>query len=253
MTQCLQVKRFGDYTLLRKILLDINSRAVLEETIPGQLIQTRKVAGIDLSYVSGNFVIDALNRAFGYAWSWKIDSYWIQPSEPKKNRDRNSGTETLVAQPPVAHVVGTLTVYLKDEHGDVIQISKSGAGSKSVLGGSSEQESIFKSASTDALKKAASLFGIGGQLYRDKNEQNYFNSTLGMIHWDQEIKDSLEDDMKWLDKCMDDSGFSSQDIDDIGMNWSAGKYRSLAHMPPYDFKKFINYLKEAKKAAKLED
>ena len=238
--------------MLKKISVSSNVRAVLEETIPKQLIQTRKVAGTDLSYVSGNFVIDALNRAFGYCWSWSIDRNWVQPSEPKKYKDRNTGQETVTPQVPVAHVIGTLTVYMKNDNGDIIEIKKSGAGSKSIIGGASEQESIFKSASTDALKKAASLLGIGAQLYRDNREQEYFEKSLG-TPWDSEVKEELKEQIEWLELCKKDNGFTNKEVDGFVSSWSASKYKTVSSLPPYQFVKFIDYLKEAQRTATVEE
>lgn len=235
--------------MLKKISVSSTIREVLEEEIPKQLIQTRRVANTDLSYVSGNFVIDILNRAFGYAWSWSIDHYWVQQSEDKKYKDRNTGQETVTPQPPVAHVIGTLTVFMKDDNGDIVQISKSGAGSKSIIGGSSEQESVFKSASTDALKKAASLLGVAAQLYRDNREQEYFEQTIAEMPWEPEEQESLQEQVTWLDNCKKENGFDDTYLDSIVASWSSGKYRSAGSLPPYKFNKFVNYLKEAQKAA----
>lgn len=235
--------------MLKKISLDSNIREVLEEEIPQQLIQTRRVANVDLSYVSGNFVIDVLNRAFGYAWSWSIDHHWVQPSEAKKFKDRNTGQETVTTQPPVAHVIGTLTVFMKDSKGDIMKISKSGTGSKSVIGGASEQESIFKSASTDALKKAASLLGIAAQLYRDNREQEYFERTLSDTPWEPEDVQSLQEQVSWLENCKKENGFDDDYIDQIVASWSSGKYKTIRNLPPYKFNRFVNYLKEAQRTA----
>lgn len=235
--------------MFKKISIDSNVRAVLEETIPKQLIQTRRVANVDLAYVSGNFVIDALNRAFNYCWSWSIDHYWIQPSQDKKYKDRNTGQETVTSQPPVAHVIGTLTVFLQNKNGETVKISKSGAGSKSVIGGSSEQESIFKSASTDAIKKAASLLGIGAQLYRDNREQEYFEQTLVSAPWDSETEEMLKSDINWLELCKKENNFSDDYVNSIVSGWSNGKFRTVSSLPPYKFTEFVRYLKEAQRAA----
>lgn len=235
--------------MLKKISIDGNIREVLEEEIPKQLIQTRRVANTDLSYVSGNFVIDILNRAFGYAWSWSIDHYWVQPSEAKKYKDRNTGQETVTPQPPVAHVIGTLTVFMKDSNGDIMKISKSGTGSKSIIGGSSEQESIFKSASTDALKKAASLLGVAAQLYRDNREQEYFDNTISEIPWEPEETELLKEQISWLEDCKKANNFDDDYLDQVVASWSSGKYKTLRSLPSYKFNRFVNYLKEAQKAA----
>jgi len=239
--------------MLKRIMLDSNIRAVIEEPIPRHLIQTRQISGTKLDYVSGNFVIDTLNRAFGYTWSWSIDKEWIQPSEPKKYKDKNTGQETVTPQVPVAHVIGTLTVFLRDENGNVVQVSKSGAGSKSIIGGSSEQESIFKSASTDALKKAASLLGIAAQLYREPREQEYFDTMLASSSWDEETKEIFKEDIDWLEKCKKDNGFDDDYMDTIVASWSSNRFRTVSSLPPYKFSSFVTYLQEAQRSAAAEE
>jgi hypothetical protein len=98
-----------------------------------------------------------LNKAFGYQWSFEVVSEQIVPSIPKLNKYAKSGQDPYEPQPPVVKILGRLTVPglgVKEQYG-----------SKVLIGGASEQESAFKSASTDALKKCASLFGIGLDLY----------------------------------------------------------------------------------------
>lgn len=222
--------------MLTRLTIDSGVRSVLEEKIPKKLIQTREGAGKQkLSYVSGNFVIDQLNRAFNYAWSWSVDECWIVPSIPKRWKDRTSGKETVTEQPPVAHVRGTLTAMLKDEKGVYIEVSKSATGSKTIIGGATEQESIFKSAGTDALKKAASLFGIGAQLYRDDKEQSYFESRIGESYWDDEMKSRYEDEWSYIKKLES----MELDVDEIVDTWSDGAFKSVRNLTPDALVEFV--------------
>ena len=233
--------------MLTKFKLDYDIREVLEETIPKSVIQQREGGGHKvLYYVSGNFVIDQLNRAFNYAWSWSIDKAWVQPSEPKTDRYKNN---ELVPQPPVAHVIGTLTVFLKDASGTIFPISKTGTGSKVILGGAADQDSIFKAAATDALKKAASLLGLGAQLYRDKNEQEYFKTSLGQDNWNTADFEALSEDLVWLENCMKENDFSDEFMNSYVREWSNNEYNSVQSLPPYSLKKFIASLKAAQQEA----
>ena len=230
--------------MLTQYDVDQKVKSVIEEKIPDKLIQERKGGGQTLSYISGNFVIDLLNRAFNYAWSWKIDEHWIQKSESKKFRDKNTGKETITEQPPIQHVVGTLTVYFKDAEGKIFPVSKSGAGSKVVLGGSSEQDSLVKAASTDALKKAASLLGRGAQLYRDKTEQKYFEEKISEALWTPELKEQMKDDFKYLADVMTEHEMTAKQMNAFVKSWSEEKYSSVNSLPPEEFKQFVAYVKE---------
>lgn len=148
------------------------AKEVLERRLDPRLIKERKQAGTTLSYIGGHTVIRLLNEAFEYKWSFEIVSEEIVPSQPKalmtgygasrKAVTNQDGTPKLEAQPPVVKVLGRLTVPgygIKEQYG-----------SKVVIGGATEQEASFKSASTDALKKCATLFGIGLELYEDDDE-----------------------------------------------------------------------------------
>jgi hypothetical protein len=144
-----------------------DAKKVIEAKLNPQWIKQRQQGGATLSYIGGHTVIRLLNKAFNYQWSFEVLSEEVKESLPKpafdgwgKNRKpvmNPDGTQKMEPQPPVAKVLGRLTVPglgYKDQWG-----------SKVLIGGATEQESAFKSASTDALKKCASLFGIGLELY----------------------------------------------------------------------------------------
>lgn len=148
---------------------------VITRKIDKSLIEERKQGGATLSYIGGSTVIDLLNEAFNYQWSFEIVREEVVESLPKlrtqynKNTKKSEpvldqqGNKVYDPQPPVAKVLGRLTVPglgIKEQYG-----------SKVIIGGATEQESSFKAASTDAMKKCATLFGIGNELYR-KAEQS---------------------------------------------------------------------------------
>ena len=186
---------------LENINISKDIKNVIVEQIPQSLIKTRKGGGgKELSYIAGSTVIDLLNKAFGYCWSWEVKQQWIEKSipyfntytkMPQKDQIVNPATGKKGAweeQGPVAHVLGTLTVHVTNKNGDIISISKDGYGSKSILGKQNDQESIYKAAGTDALKKAASLLGIGLELYRDEEQQAYFDEINYEDPWTEEMQ-----------------------------------------------------------------
>lgn len=146
------------------------AKKTLSKKLEKSWIKQRTQGRTTLSYIGGHTVIHLLNHAFNYQWSFEIVKEEIAQSEPKpiyvyENRQRvlktdNQGNPVKEPQPPVAKVLGRLTVPglgVKEQFG-----------SKILVGGASEQESAFKAASTDALKKCASLFGIGLELYGEE-------------------------------------------------------------------------------------
>lgn len=125
-------------------------RSVLTQQTPDDAILTRKgKGGKTFSYVPHAWVTETLNNAFGWAWSWEITEWRLVPE----------------AEPREVFVLGRLTVH--GRHGD---LAKTQFGSSDVKRNrSGEVLSIgddLKAASSDALKKCASLLGIALDLYK---------------------------------------------------------------------------------------
>lgn len=143
------------------------ARETLEAKLNPSWIKQRKQGTATLSYIGGQTVIRLLNKAFNYQWSFEIVKEEIVQSQPKpafdgwgkqrKPRLDENGNQVMEPQPPVAKVWGRLTIPgigVKEQFGSQV-----------LVGGATEQESAFKSAGTDALKKCATLVGVGLELY----------------------------------------------------------------------------------------
>jgi len=98
--------------------------------------------GKKLSYVATVDVIDRLNEAFDFQWNWEV--FNIQTTE----------SEVCIQGRMTARVAGKKVV-------------KEAFGGKIIRKNSTYSDNLM-SASSDGLKKAASLFGIGSHLYREK-------------------------------------------------------------------------------------
>lgn len=211
---------------LQPISISKATKDILVAPIPSYLIQEREGGGKKkLSYISGSTVTDMLNSTFGYTWSWIAKKEWIQESIPFFNSYAKAGPGVEMTshngkagawtdQGPVAHVLGVLTVYMKDENGLTMAIEKTGYGSKSILGKQNDQESVFKSAGTDALKKAASLFGIGLELYRNEDEQAYFNEINYDNPWTDEMTIKYAKQLESLTKVIETYNLSDEEVAD---------------------------------------
>ena len=123
------------------------NRALLEKPYePNQIKQRQGNFGHILDYVEGHVVTSRLNDAFDGNWSFEVVKYRIL-----KDTD-----EVLV--------LGKLTAE---------GVTKMAFGSKEIARHENTKAIIslgddLKAASTDALKKAASLFGVGLYLYSDQ-------------------------------------------------------------------------------------
>lgn len=231
--------------MLVTIDLQESIKTELQKKIPSYLIKQRAGGGNrNFNYISGVTCIDKLNTIFNYNWDWKIDNCFVQQSVPNYTKYHKNNNLPPEEQPPVAHVIGTLTVKLRDQDsGELITIQKSAAGSKVVLGKAEDQQHIFKAASTDALKKAASLIGIATDLYRDEDEQGYYDYVSYINNLSGKEREEYDESMRFLNDVMKNNGVSKEELDSFLYDTSNGKYSDIDVVDINALKKFIEQLK----------
>lgn len=138
-------------TLARAI--DEAQRAILTQATPPHIVKRRVGKGRKtFSYVEHAWVTEQLNLAFGWNWDWEIVEWRLFPSPA-------DATECMV--------LGRLTV--RTERGSIV---KQQFGSKDNLRSKEGYLAVtladaLKSASSDALKKCASLLGLALDLYSE--------------------------------------------------------------------------------------
>lgn len=115
----------------------------------------------NFAYVPHELVRQALIDATGNQFNWVIDQILFRDDNVLRRRaDQTTGE---IIQPTVMVVVGTLTIPGLG--------SRAGIGANAMDAGSGE-DAAYKSAESDALKRAAMAFGVGlKQLYIDKPKQ----------------------------------------------------------------------------------
>lgn len=197
-----------------------STRSVLMQKVPKNVIKQREIGGKNPDgskkmgdYVGGEWVIDVLNHAFGMNWDWDIKRAWIEESQPffrkdypnKKAPDEvaeiyNGERGMWVPQPPIANICGTLTIKYIDDNGIERSASKTDYGSKIVSGTTNEQQHIFKSANTDALKRAARLFGVALELYRNEDEEAYVDSLYYESPWNDDMLETYADQLAFIEE-----------------------------------------------------
>lgn len=235
---------------LKKIDIDKKIKAGLQTPMPAYIIK-EKPGQAKASYVSGQSVIDKLNATFGYAgWSWDIQQSWIEKSSAKIIKVKwENGKKVQLPEPiyeeqlPVAHVVGKLTVHFEKPDGTIHNVSKMAPGAQPIVGGQSEQENCFKSAHTDALKKAATMFGIALELYRDDNETYFYGELHYENPWTEEETEKHKDNLTFLSEFR-----KKYNLDDLGMNsyinaYSSGAMPTMDYILPDNIEGFVQYLK----------
>lgn len=232
------------------------AKQLITAPIPQSLIKERDGGrGMTLSYLSGSTVIDYLNAAFNYLWDMEIIKIWKEESVEKQPSkwDKQKGINDPVPQNPVAHAIVKLTVYMPQADGSVLPITKMGTGSKSVIGGQSEQESIFKAATTDALKKAASYFGIGLELYRDEDEQAIFDEMNFEDPWTDEAMEVHKESIDFVQSVMKDYGLNADDMGGYVQEFSGGELTVFAEIVPENIDAFTEFLKAKIDAANKKE
>lgn len=224
---------------------------IINAPIPDYVIQQRDAGrGQTLDYISGSTVIDMLNTTFGVlGWSAEYPQFWITESAPffnryTKSKDKitHNGVEgAWEEQGAVAWAKCRLTVFVEREDGSLHHVIKEAFGSKSIIGKQSEQEHIYKSAQTDALKKAASLLGIGAELYRDENEAAYFGQINKPVVWTEE-KQKESEDWAILKGIAEENGWAIDDVDYYVAEVTEGQYSNIYTLPEAWMPTLIEYL-----------
>ena len=132
------------------------NRQLLEQPFSTEEIKQRDGSfGQTLAYVSGHTVIQRLNDAFESAWSFEIVSHEIQ-------KDEVIVLGKLTAEGIIKSKFGSSRITRARETGEMISLADD-----------------LKSAATDALKKCATLLGVGLHLYADKSSPDVNTSHKG--------------------------------------------------------------------------
>jgi hypothetical protein len=142
----------------------------IRKRIPTQFIKSRKGGmGATLDYVEAQYVINVLDDTFNGNWSFEIEP---QPPVPRTEKRKKDG-EWKDVEITEYIVLGKLRVpdskngrdlYLEDVVKQQFGSCDAGDGMKA--------GDALKGAGSDALKKCASLMGLGAQLYGS----NYFTA-----------------------------------------------------------------------------
>ena len=252
---------------MRPIELDNKTKLELSAPIDPSLLKTRTMGKEELTYVSQNTVVDLLNKAFNYMWSFVIDEQWMEQGVPvvKKENPKWPFTEkntdmsqvqidaegkryVVLEQGPVAWTRGRLRVPFTQEDGTIVWIEKSACGAQAIIGNQAVQSTnAFKGSMSDCLKKCASLFGIALELYRDATEEEHFQAirdTYMPDVWTEEVKEQYAKELNRLYKMLEEY---SWDFDDIGYYVSLatdGTYSSFKKMPPEYLESLIAAIRE---------
>lgn len=124
----------------------------LREPFPDELVRQGDVTkpdGFQPRYIQAQHILKRLREATGHAWSFHVKSWTAFPSGPS--------TQQFL-------VIGSLSIHLAD--GTTLTQEHAGCADIAVhREGRTDPGGDLKAAITDAIKKCASQFGVGAQLY----------------------------------------------------------------------------------------
>lgn len=216
--------------MIQSLKISEGLQKLLSQPTDPTLIRTRSQSGTTLSYITGYAVVRKLNAAFGYCWNWHVDSAWLENIEGAKPGQ-------------VCHVLGTLTAMVKDDDGNIIALSKQAYGSKvAVLKmGAQDNQNLYKVASTDALKKAASMFGIAADLYLTEEEQEFL-SMEEQSPWDDATINQYKTEWAYIQKFQEEYEVSDEELNGLVAEFTDGNVKSILLIKPESLKEFIEYI-----------
>lgn len=213
---------------------------IIEQGVPEALIKYREKGGRRYSYVELPVVTDILNKLFGNLWSWHILESNIHDSgitDPK-----NGITKKYV------QVRGLLHVPMQDPNNPdkFIWVDREANGVHGLLGGDMEiRGSAFKSASSDALKKAASSLGIARNVYMSDELLMYLDSLNAEEEqdiWTEQTKAEYQkefDEMVAFAQSHPDLEYYKKIFCDETSNYTAYK-----EITPSNIRAFLAWIKE---------
>lgn len=239
--------------MLKAYSVDKDIKKIIQERIPQNILKELEQGygknKKTMQYASHRLIEDLLDKAFGYAWDWEIVDYRVESSTPyfkKGYKDRDTGEmvpdEIIHKEGSFAIVKGRLTVHLYDDvAGKDFTVIKESVGVQPLIGGADVQSESFKGASSDALKKAASILGFGGQLWRDKKEQKFFEELNYEDPWTEAEIAAHEEEFSYVKSLLDNELLTQEELDEVSNEMFKASYEELL---PNELSELVTTLKE---------
>lgn len=180
-------------------------------------------------YITGYTVVRLLNKLTNGAWDFTIDKTWVEKCTDKKGEH------------DIYHMDITLNCYFDDGHDGIIKLSKTGTAGKVLENGAKNASNIYKSLETLALRKAASYFGVGAELWLNEDEVDYFEQEDIEPVWTDELLKEYEETWNAIGEIQDTCELNDEEMNDLVASWNPA-YKSLDMIQPQDLVKFVDFL-----------
>ena len=184
---------------------------------PDKIKQRPGQGGKALSYIEGHEVIGRLIEAFGLTWSFRVLQHDIGNHEVIVLGELRMGDS-------VKHAFGGS------------EITKARDGGKSI-----SVADDLKAASTDSLKKAATLMGVGLHLYGDPSAASNGNGQVPRTNNGNGTNGSrvTRKQLAYLHRLAQDQGFDRADLEEMSR---AGYGKTSAYLSTREASMFIDQL-----------
>lgn len=179
--------------------------AIINQDVPDSLVFS--IDGHD--YVNHSYITSVLNKVFNFAWQWIIIDKGIEEVKPFKSKAGETPPKSYYAW-----VLGELSYPVTNPvTGEVLWVKKQAFGGKMVVGNAKVQSQDFKSASSDAFKKASSLVGIAKNIYMKKEVYNITTSEESdpdsWVPWKCEVYSEEIKEMKKLKESISEAEYQA--------------------------------------------
>lgn len=220
------------------MLATIDERLVkqINEPIDPSLI--RKNYGGE-KYITGYTVVRLLNKITNGAWDFTIDDKWVEKCTDKKGEH------------DIYHMTITLRCIFDDGMGNRIELKKPGTAGKVLENGAKNASNIYKSLETLCVRKAASYFGIGAELWLNDDEVDYFEQEGIEPIWTEDLIAAHQSEWDALNKIQEECELSDDEINGLVQEWN-DSYDQIDHIQPEDLAKFIQFLEDQLKGGDEE-
>ncbi len=163
---------------------------IVSKPLDRRIIEPLKKGQTTVDYISGTSMLVLLKKAFGPFFSVHYSDPVVRTFPPCKKKKYKSEEYEDYFPKPVVEVKCTITVKLLDEEiGQVVEIEREGFGS--AVYDPTKEDMVTKSASTDALKKAAYSFGFALELSAGKTQSREQKAIEAAAHNGQWFREMM--------------------------------------------------------------
>ena len=217
--------------------------SIIQEPVPAELIQ--EIDGH--KYVNLMVVVDILNRAFGYSWSFRV-------LETKREKAVITKPVNNANDAYYVNVLGELSFPAVDPvTKQLIIVTKQAWGGKPVVASNNSKVQCqdTKAAASDALKKCASMIGIASNVYT-KDELLVAMQSMDEDVWNSVNQQRLANELNGMRDLKAKVGEQTLETMIEKYCEASGNYSTYGQITPSNIVGFLEYAADVLSSNKTE-